>query len=389
MTPDAATVIAYSAGLFTFISLFFLFSTRRAQDGTRIWYGLPFVFAALAGVMLVRPEALPGLWGLRLGAFFAMLAYGAGWQAARAINRRRPRPLLALAPCAAWLAFSGAFVHAQTGTLHIVSGTMLTLLAALFNGLAAREFWRGRDAQLPAATMLLRIFATYAGFALLRSLLQVWLPAPLGAAPTALWSVIVYNGAIVTEALLVGAFMIALLRERIAADHHRLAYQDPLTGAGNRRAFEARMRVHDGADRGLALIVFDIDRFKAINDRHGHGLGDRVIVRAAEVARALAKPNAVFRLGGEEFACLVEGVRDGEALALAERLRADFEREAGRIDAIAVGATISVGVALRRRSDEGMTALLQRADAALYEAKRAGRNRVAAADRPVIAERED
>jgi diguanylate cyclase (GGDEF)-like protein len=172
-----------------------------------------------------------------------------------------------------------------------------------------------------------------------------------------------------------------LLRETVAAENHRLAFQDVMTGVGNRRAFQAKILEYADREepRGLALIVFDIDLFKSINDRFGHAYGDLVIVRAAEVARkVLRRPDLIFRIGGEEFACLIEDVIEREAFAIGERLRKTFEDEACLVGTIVVAATISIGVAARR-SFTDVTTLLGRADDALYSAKEAGRNRVVAA----------
>jgi diguanylate cyclase (GGDEF)-like protein len=98
-----------------------------------------------------------------------------------------------------------------------------------------------------------------------------------------------------------------------------------------------------------------------------------------EVARkALRRPDLIFRIGGEEFACLIEDVTEREAFAIGERLRKTFEEEARLVGTIVVAATISIGVAARR-SFTDVTTLLDRADDALYSAKEAGRNRVVAA----------
>lgn len=379
MTLDAATVIAYSAGLFALIFLFFLFSSRTRAE--RIWYGLPFAFAAAAAAVLVRPALLPGLWSGRLAVFWILLAYGAAWQVARITSGRRPRPVAALAPCVAWLAFSATCVHELNGWPEIVSAITRTLLIAVFNGLAAREFWRERNAQLRSATLLFRLFAFFAVLHFVRALAVVWLPAPLGIAPPAIWAVALYNLAVVAQALLASAFIVALLRETVAAENHRLAFQDVMTSAGNRRAFQVKLLEYaDQKDlQGLALIVFDIDRFKSINDRFGHAFGDLVIARAAEVARTVVqRADLIFRIGGEEFACLIEDATEREAFAIAEQLRKSFEEQARVVGTTPVSATISIGVAARRSFTDVMT-LPDRADDALYSAKEAGRNRVVAA----------
>jgi diguanylate cyclase (GGDEF)-like protein len=160
----------------------------------------------------------------------------------------------------------------------------------------------------------------------------------------------------------------------------RLASVDPLTGLHNRRVFfelaeGARERC---AERGaLTAIMLDIDHFKRINDLYGHDVGDQAI---AAVAKAAATENAVIgRLGGEEFAILLEGRTLADGAAIAEHLRARmaalrFETVSG-----AMTLTVSFGVSERKPGDS-IDDLLKRADVALYAAKTSGRNRVVAAD---------
>lgn len=160
----------------------------------------------------------------------------------------------------------------------------------------------------------------------------------------------------------------------------RLATTDPLTGTHNRRAFferadQACLRAQGG--KPLSAIIFDIDHFKRINDMHGHDVGDEVL---RGITRAVAVGNAVLgRLGGEEFAILLEGASLPEAAALAEHLRARIA--ALRFDAAPnlLTVTSSFGVSEWEPGDT-IDTLLKRADAALYEAKNAGRNRVVSAD---------
>jgi diguanylate cyclase (GGDEF)-like protein len=157
---------------------------------------------------------------------------------------------------------------------------------------------------------------------------------------------------------------------------------DPLTGLPNRRGFErlgghAWGRPAGGDRRHVALLVLDIDNFKHINDTLGHPAGDDVLRRFAQVlVEHTRSPDVVVRLGGEEFAVLTPAER-GEGALIAERLRAAIERDLFPI-------TVSIGVVEANRAPAGdpETAALWRAvalaDAALYEAKRNGRNRVVA-----------
>lgn len=170
----------------------------------------------------------------------------------------------------------------------------------------------------------------------------------------------------------------ARLREEEAT---RLAHTDTLTGLPNRRAAMAaldRAIVTARNCRGeLGLILFDIDHFKQVNDRHGHAAGDRVLAEIGRiVARATRDGQLAARIGGEEFLMIVPGAPELATRGAAERLRLAIE--AGTALASAPQVTVSVGQAMLGPGDTSLT-LFARADEALYAAKRAGRNRVALA----------
>lgn len=163
-----------------------------------------------------------------------------------------------------------------------------------------------------------------------------------------------------------------------------LSLRDPLTGIGNRRSFdEALVREWGAAVRRaepLALLIIDVDHFKRLNDAHGHLVGDEVLKAIARAVTGVLRRSVdlVARFGGEEFVVLLPDTPLAEALALAGRLR---EAVAGRELVPGVGTiTVSVGLAVATPSpSEAPSALLAAADAALYRAKSAGRDRVEAA----------
>ncbi len=159
----------------------------------------------------------------------------------------------------------------------------------------------------------------------------------------------------------------------------KLATIDSLTGLLTRRAFVAaaeRMLQRARAGQPFSLLVCDLDKFKDINDTHGHEIGDLVLQRVSDELRAVDLPAG--RLGGEEVALLLDGDLD-DAVELAERFRVAVGRLAIRARNQAVGVTCSIGAAEWEPGDT-IDTLLRRADVALYEAKRAGRNCVVAAD---------
>ena len=171
-------------------------------------------------------------------------------------------------------------------------------------------------------------------------------------------------------------------QERLARANAELAQQaheDPLTGVANRRMLDEALREAAAADEPVAIAAFDLDRFKSINDRHSHAIGDAVLrVFAAILREACRNTDLPARVGGEEFVLLLRRATPAEACAAAERVRAVVQ--AYRWDALASGlrVTVSAGVAggVPHRAD----ALLRRADEALYRAKHAGRNRVVAVE---------
>ena len=168
----------------------------------------------------------------------------------------------------------------------------------------------------------------------------------------------------------------------IQARLDRLSRIDPLTGLANRRQFdESLRRERDRASRtgaSMALLMIDVDHFKMLNDEFGHPVGDE---RLRAVAKALAGCAAhdfslVARYGGEEFAAILPAATPVQAMDLAERMRNAVERLALPSPAVEGRVTVSIGIGHVCRIDGGgAAALIADADAALYQAKRGGRNR--------------
>jgi diguanylate cyclase (GGDEF)-like protein len=197
-------------------------------------------------------------------------------------------------------------------------------------------------------------------------------------------------GMIHFEALLViigtTIFVVASMRESSELRHKQAAETDSLTGLPNRRDFldkGTRLLERARSDSGvLAVAAIDLDRFKAVNDNFGHAIGDQALRLFADVARKTLRPNdLVGRLGGEEFAVILPGSDLAAALAMAERLRRAFAEAATIVDGRELNATFSAGIAgTEGRPELTLSDLLQRADTALYNAKRNGRDRVETCD---------
>ncbi len=171
------------------------------------------------------------------------------------------------------------------------------------------------------------------------------------------------------------------LRKELDEQRHAVMH-DPLTGLLNRRGMAARMQalMQAGADAAFALLMIDIDHFKQFNDSFGHAVGDAVIRNVAQAIRACLRDiDHAVRYGGEEFLVILPETLQHGALATAEAIRSKVSglRLVRRRDNLTLPSfSVSVGVAAGRQGEDSET-LLQRADAALYQAKQSGRNRVA------------
>jgi diguanylate cyclase (GGDEF)-like protein/putative nucleotidyltransferase with HDIG domain len=180
--------------------------------------------------------------------------------------------------------------------------------------------------------------------------------------------------------LLVGGMFVLLVRDRMVSLVESLseaAHRDALTELLNRRGFEEvfdlELERARRSDAPLSLIVGDLDRFKRVNDRHGHAAGDAALKRVARTIRSSKRRiDSAARIGGEEFALLAPESDEHGAYMLAERVRADIESEFAKPDE---QLTISFGVATFPLHGQSSDGLLRAADQALYAAKRLGRNR--------------
>lgn len=183
------------------------------------------------------------------------------------------------------------------------------------------------------------------------------------------------------QPLLASVGFLLLYNEILQRDLHDLARIDPLTGVINRlgllEASETLLARARSRRESIGVLLIDADHFKSINDRFGHDDGDRVLLElVANIRRMLRAGDLVGRVGGEEFLVLSPTVKEADLLALAERIRGAVERTSFQIAGESYALTVSIGAALAGPDEPDMMVVRRRADAALYEAKRAGRNRV-------------
>ena len=180
--------------------------------------------------------------------------------------------------------------------------------------------------------------------------------------------------------MLVGFGFVLMLNYRLATDLRRLATRDSLTSALNRRSLEEianQLQAHLSRSGGyLSVLMLDIDHFKTVNDRYGHPVGDAVLIALSTISHTTIRTGDYFaRYGGEEFCILLPGTTEAEACILANRLRQAFSEipiDCGRGEL--VRCTVSIGASDSSVSGLDFEKLIAHADAALYQAKHAGRN---------------
>jgi diguanylate cyclase (GGDEF)-like protein len=325
-------------------------------------------------LIIVLRGAIPDFWSIIVGNALLAAAYGILLSGARAFDDKNVSILLALMGVVFWLiACSIGLVYARPQA----RATVMAAIGIVYTLLVVFELWRGRGDEVWRWPIVVLLLAHAAAIPIHIPLAGGWIhPDP---SDLDLLTFAIFEGAFVciSAAYLFGG----LAKDRISARYRRASLTDPLTGVANRRGFLHRgerllMRARF-AREPMALISFDLDRFKSINDRYGHTTGDKVLISFCRLATSHLRPNDLFgRLGGEEFASLLPDTGRYDALRLAERVRKAFEASFHTTGQYAFSTTVSVGVATSDDEQSELNALLIAADQAVYRAKTLGRNRV-------------
>ncbi|ABV38565.1 diguanylate cyclase [Shewanella sediminis HAW-EB3] len=168
-------------------------------------------------------------------------------------------------------------------------------------------------------------------------------------------------------------------REEVVERLQNMAARDPLTGLYNRlhleSVFEQITQSESSPDSSLFMLLIDLDHFKSVNDNYGHEVGDKVLVRVAElIKQTIGENDWGFRVGGEEFCLLLPGTNHASVQEVAQRLQLAIEGSAVSVGEHKVSTTASIGIAQWPESGELMQALYRTADRRLYRAKEQGRN---------------
>jgi diguanylate cyclase (GGDEF)-like protein len=391
MNLDVNTLFLVTIYVEVILGLLLLFAWVQNTTITAVaWWGFAHLLRAASVVMFGLYGSVPDLVSIDLANALLFTAFALTWSGARVFDHQRPQPLLLLAGAALWLAVCRLPIVEDSYNIRVlISSGIITA----YTWATAYEFWRGRGEPLvsrwPAIFMLFAHGALY----LLRTPFGAMLPF----SPTSnqvfesVWmTVLSFEALLFTIAI--AFILLAMAKERTEHRHKTAALLDPLTGIANRRAFlqdgEAYLKRQAANPRPLAVMLLDLDNFKAINDRFGHAIGDRVLQIFAETGnRCMRRMDLFGRLGGEEFAALLLDATRERACSIAEELRAGFAEATSEVEGRPVVATVSIGIVVSHDAALDLPALLAQADHALYRAKDGGRNRIEIASLELVLDR--
>ncbi|MCG6121811.1 MAG: GGDEF domain-containing protein [Microvirga sp.] len=383
MGPNATSLLTAMAMILVVMAGAFFLAGRR-ENGESYWGSWCVANLLLAGAVIVYlfQSRLPPMLVATLANGLLVLGFSLRLRAARQFSGRSAPAAIVYAPLAALAAIcAGPVLAGLPGEIFKGANFLLGALA----GAVAIEFWRDRADGLPSRYVLIAAYAVVSASFLAR------------AAQLTLFGGLRFEGGLLQqpEMLLVhlmaaifhvvgsGAFALSMAYERGAARLRHVATHDSLTGLKNRGAFEAAAlhRIERRSGR-FAVALIDIDHFKRINDRFGHAAGDAALRACAETCRReIRATDVIARVGGEEFAVILDDVSLEDAAATIERVRAAVAAHVIAIDDRQVTLTVSAGLRQVDHAAEASDAitldvLMRAVDDSLYEAKRNGRNRI-------------
>jgi diguanylate cyclase (GGDEF)-like protein len=378
MSLDSMTLYFVATMVAALLGAMLLFFGKQERNRALTWWGTAYLLgAASVGLSAVASATLGQTLSLALDAT-GFVACGMVWNAARVFHGRKPNlPGLVLGAIAWIAAVMTLDPHMSALRMTIGAG-----IVAIYAALTAAELWSERRKSLKRRWPAVVVPVLHGFVLMLPIVLGDLLRPDDDKFPSSIW-VTIFSIELVLYAVGTVFVIFMLVSERTVSAHKKAAAMDPLTGMFNRRGFaEACSRVIEReaeAGRPVTVLMFDLDHFKAINDRFGHPAGDEVLkLFAAVVVNNLRISDLSGRIGGEEFAALLPCPLE-EGVFVANRVREVFAASGIVCEEGPIETTVSIGVAGGPAGTE-LEVLLAAADTALYQAKRGGRNRVATAE---------
>ncbi|RPH62102.1 MAG: GGDEF domain-containing protein [Burkholderiales bacterium] len=345
--------------------------------------GIGFLSFAVRGD--VRSSLVPTVGHFTFGASAVLI-----WLGSRHLYGVATRPAVAAIALASYAA---ALVAMREPTAAQAMGriALSSVFIVAFMGLAALEAHRSRWVKALRSVRLIRgLLVVFCAIVTVRMIVFLAQGIPLQADGSAPPGVLRALFAVIFGSLpfAITVSVLSIANSQLSMRLRQMATTDDLTGLVSRRSLQEsanRLLGQPAGDGCIALLMIDVDNFKMINDRHGHGVGDQVLRHVAGVLRQSLRPDSlIVRYGGDEFCALVPVPGEAAAFVVAERLRATMEASPYRLAGGRVAVTLSIGVTAHRHG-KTLRQLLDEADRRAYRAKADGRNRVVAEDAPVAA----
>ena len=376
MILDQTTLFAVATSITGLLGVFLLVLWLQERSMRAMaWWGGAYLMGAFAVTLWGAQGSVNGPYAFippEMPNAFLFIACGMIWSGARLFHGRVVLPGALFSGAVAWFLAMQFSDFAGSDHARVV---LSSVVIALYAFLTAFELQRERRRELLARWCGIAVPLLHSAVFLAPVGLILVFPTAMSA--DGLFALFAFE----TVIYVVGtAFVVVVMaKEHVALVHKTAAMTDMLTGLFNRRAFlqtaNALIAQRRRKSLPVSVLLFDLDKFKSINDRYGHAVGDDALkVFAAAASANVRSTDVIGRLGGEEFAAIIPG-NAAEAGLVAERLRAAFQAAGVVISRPEIGATVSLGIASALPPVESEP-LLARADAALYRAKHNGRNRV-------------
>jgi diguanylate cyclase (GGDEF)-like protein len=378
MPNDIISLFTLSIYVEAILGLLLLFTwVQNPSIKATAWWGNAHLLRAGSITLFGMYGRFPDAFTIDAANAILLMSFAVSWIGARLFGGHKPNFVLLFGGAILWLIV--CLIPEVTQSAPTRAFLSAAIIAA-YTWSAAAELWRNNEGQLVARLPAISLLLAHGALYLLRTPLGLLVPHPAGTERLfgSVWFIVLSSEALLFT-IAIAFILMALALERTAYLHKIAALVDPLTGVWNQRglAFESDrlMKSSKKEPKDAAVLLVELDNFRAINDRYGRTFGDQVLLLFVQTAKtAIRSSDFVGRLGGEEFAVVLYDSPGDCALTIAERIRSAFAERATVIAGQRVEATVSIGLVKHEGPMVALTELLWKADRALSRTRQRSRN---------------